>query len=696
MVGRSSLKAGVSAPAKAVCRVTVSRTHRSQTLSVTASAAVSTSDVQEHQALFTQSTTSVPTTKLRVLVAGAGIGGLVLAVSLLKQGFDVQMFERDVTAIRGEGKYRGPIQVQSNALAALEAIDQDVADQVLDEGCITGDRINGLCDGVTGDWYVKFDTFHPAVDKGLPVTRVISRILLQEILSDAVTKYGGPQTIAQSSHVVNFEEYDDKVLGRSQVAVDLEDGRRFTGDMLIGADGIWSKIRKQMIGETEANYSEYTCYTGISDFLPADIDIVGYRVFLGNKQYFVSSDVGGGKMQWYAFHKEAAGGSDPVGTLKVRLLELFGHWNDNVVDLIKATPEEDVLRRDIYDRAPIFSWAKGRVALLGDSAHAMQPNLGQGGCMAIEDGYELADMLARAVRASPSGTGADVNVQELLISYQNDRMMRCSTIHGMARSAAIMASTYKAYLGESMGPGMQWLTDLKIPHPGKVVGQVMMKATMPAVLDWVLGGNADHLSETRAAYCRLSDKPKSFDESDFEVFMNDDVKLIAATKADWLLICERKASGIEATNSSWAKGVYINEAGCFISRTRTDDGSGLLITDEAVSAGQHARIWREGNEHFVQDLGSANGTWLNKRRLATNFAALLQPSDKIEFGRNAGAEVYKVKLQHTTLRNEDLNGERFNTLLVGRRSMSSMASMASMGSMDEEALRAAAPAYLRK
>lgn len=76
-------------------------------------------------------------------------------------------------------------------------------------------------------------------------------------------RYGGPQTIAQSSHVVNFEEYDDKVLGRSQVAVDLEDGRRFTGDMLIGADGIWSKIRKQMIGETEANYSEYTCYTGV-------------------------------------------------------------------------------------------------------------------------------------------------------------------------------------------------------------------------------------------------------------------------------------------------------------------------------------------------------------------------------------------------------------------------------------------------
>ena len=66
-------------------------------------------------------------------------------------------------------------------------------------------------------------------------------------------------------------------------------------------------MRKQLIGHTEPCYSEYTCYTGISDFTPPDIDTVGYRVFLGNGQYFVSSDVGGGKMQWYGFHKEAAG-----------------------------------------------------------------------------------------------------------------------------------------------------------------------------------------------------------------------------------------------------------------------------------------------------------------------------------------------------------------------------------------------------
>ena len=69
---------------------------------------------------------------------------------------------------------------------------------------------------------------------------------------------------------------------------------------------------------------------------------------------------------------------------KERLLEIFGGLCDNVVDLLLATDEEAILRRDIFDRIPKFTWGKGRITLLGDSVHAMRPNLGQGGCMAIE------------------------------------------------------------------------------------------------------------------------------------------------------------------------------------------------------------------------------------------------------------------------------------------------------------------------
>lgn len=67
-----------------------------------------------------------------------------------------------------------------------------------------------------------------------------------------------------------------------------------------------------------------------------------------------------------------------------------------LVCLSRATPQADVLRRDIFDRPPVFKWTEDNVILLGDSAHAMQPNLGQGGCMAIEDAYQLAKDLSGA------------------------------------------------------------------------------------------------------------------------------------------------------------------------------------------------------------------------------------------------------------------------------------------------------------
>lgn len=205
-----------------------------------------------------------------------------------------------------------------------------------------------------------------------------------------------------------------------------------------------------------------------------------------------------------------------------------------VTDLIAATPEEDVIRRDIYDRAPIFKWTKGRVALLGDSAHAMQPNLGQGGCMAIEDAYELGKLFDETLHSGSAGDtpALDMPVSEILKRYQNERMMRASAIHGMARMAAIAASTYKAYLGEQFH-----LEDkIKIPHPGRVAGRFVLGATMPIVLGWVLGGNTRKLkSSDRAQYCNIADQPHGFAESDWPTLLSDDEALLRAARADWVL-----------------------------------------------------------------------------------------------------------------------------------------------------------------
>ncbi|CAK0785225.1 hypothetical protein CVIRNUC_008431 [Coccomyxa viridis] len=609
--------------------------------------------------------------KPKVIIAGAGIGGLVLAVGLLNKGFPVQLLERDLTAIRGEGKYRGPIQVQSNALAALEALDTEVAEDILSSGCVTGDRINGLCDGETGKWYVKFDTFHPAVEKGLPVTRVISRVTLQQILAKACTRVAGEDVILNDCRVVDYNERVNSE-GQKKIAAILDDGREFEGDLLIGADGIWSKVRRKLVGSRPPTYSEYTCYTGISDFTPPDIDTVGYRVFLGNRQYFVSSDVGDGKMQWYAFHKEAAGGKDEPGTQKDRLLQIFGHWTDMVTDLIRATPEDDVIRRDIFDRPPIFKWTEGRVALLGDSAHAMQPNLGQGGCMAIEDGYQLAVDLTEAVQKSET-SGRPVDIEELLKAYARKRIARTSTIHGLAGMAAIAASTYKAYLGEGLGP-LSFIKQLRIPHPGRVGGYFAMNAVMPTMLAWVLGGNDSALrSADRQPHCRLDDKPKTFDEKDFVKFLWDDAAMLSSSRAHWTLVpaaeantsAQQNSDSIDATQNGKRHTYGLRIA--YPEQAKEICSKGLIVgscaqADIRLESNQvkdrHAHVQRQADGGYtIEDLGSPCGTFVNGKKLAAGQRSKLCPGDEVAFGAKAGAHcTYRVKLIHASVWDQ-LNGK---------------------------------------
>ncbi|CAK7337679.1 unnamed protein product [Dovyalis caffra] len=572
--------------------------------------------------------------KPKVLVAGGGIGGLVFALAAKRKGFEVIVFEKDLSAVRGEGQYRGPIQIQSNALAALEAIDLEVAEEVMRVGCITGDRINGLVDGVSGTWYVKFDTFTPAAERGLPVTRVISRMTLQQILARAV----GDEVIFNDSNVVSFHDDGNKV------SVVLQNGQQYEGDLLVGADGIWSNVRKNLFGPKEAVYSGYTCYTGIADFVPVDIETVGYRVFLGHKQYFVSSDVGAGKMQWYAFHKEPPGGVDGPRGKKDRLLEIFEGWCDNVVDLILATDEDAILRRDIYDREPIFNWGKGRVTLLGDSVHAMQPNMGQGGCMAIEDSYQLAMELDRAWKQS-NESGTPVDVISSLRSYENARRLRVAIIHGMARMAAIMASTYKAYLGVGLGP-LSFLTKFRIPHPGRVGGRFFIDIAMPVMLDWVLGGNSSKL-EGRSLSCRLSDKASDQLRRWFE----DDDALERSINGEWFLLpCGNEAFASQPIGLSRDE-----NKPCVVGRVSHEDFPGMSIVIPAPQVSEvHARITYKDGAFYVIDLGSEHGTFITdiegrRYRAPPNFPARFRPSDMIEFGSDKKT-VFRVKVMRSPLK----------------------------------------------
>ena len=207
---------------------------------------------------------------LRVIIAGGGLGGLALASTLIRKGFDVHVFEQ-ATQYKPFG---GPIQIQSNALSALQQIHPVLYSAVAEAGVQTGDRLSGIQDGkrYKEGWLVQFDAATPALQHGLPLTLAINRVVLQEIF----LKYGVPaERIHTAQRVVRYENVKGEANHDNDggVAVHLQDGRTVYADLLVGADGIWSRVRHQMYGlppnETgpdfankHAQYSGYTCYTG--------------------------------------------------------------------------------------------------------------------------------------------------------------------------------------------------------------------------------------------------------------------------------------------------------------------------------------------------------------------------------------------------------------------------------------------------
>ncbi|KAJ8899229.1 hypothetical protein K2173_012405 [Erythroxylum novogranatense] len=422
---------------------------------------------------------------LRILIAGGGIGGLVLALAAKRRGYEVMVFEKDLSAVRGEGRHRGPIQLLSSALGLLQAIDHDVAQQVFQASCVTGDRINGLADGLSGHWFTKFDLFTPAVKRGLPVTRVICRMALQDILLNAV----GPDIVFNNSKVVDFTQNSGKV---PAVTVVLDDGQEYEGNVLVGADGIWSRVRSKLFGPDHANYSGYTCYSGLANFSPAYIDTIGYRVFLGLNQYFVASDVGHGKMQWYAFHKEppmtsSSSKGNVIFYKKKRLLGLFANWCKEVTELITETPDNMILQRDIYDRDMIYTWGIGQVTLLGDAAHPMQPNLGQGGCMAIEDCYQLILELDKCAASSSADIQQCDEIVAALRRYERKRIFRVTAVHTASRMASKVLTAYQPYMEFRCDP-LSYLSTLRIIKPSVHLARFFLQFFLPQFMTWMMCG----------------------------------------------------------------------------------------------------------------------------------------------------------------------------------------------------------------
>jgi zeaxanthin epoxidase len=364
---------------------------------------------------------------LRVLIAGAGVGGLALAKALSKNpNMKVTLLEQTSSFKR----FGGPIQLASNAMQLLKIMDEPVYEQIQAKFTVTGDKMNGIKDGIRSEWYSKFDLKSPAEARNMPYTGVIERPELQEIYLQSLPA----GTVQNGDGVERYEK-----LPNGGVKVILQSGREVTGDVLIGADGIWSAVRATMRNtarrgdESGATYSGYTLFAGELKYDSFDNGSVGYKVYIGPNQYFVITDIGKGRYQWYAFLAKPPGSADtidkPEGTSQY-LQDVFVGWSEEIHHILRATQEDEIEQRDLYDRPPsVFkSWTDDRVALLGDGVHAMMPNLGQGGCQAIEDAFVISQELSTATRRS--------EVAQKLSNYQNRRLIRSAAVQGLSRFAS--------------------------------------------------------------------------------------------------------------------------------------------------------------------------------------------------------------------------------------------------------------------
>jgi 2-polyprenyl-6-methoxyphenol hydroxylase-like FAD-dependent oxidoreductase len=307
-----------------------------------------------------------------ILIAGGGIGGLTTGIALRRAGFEVRVFERASRI----GEVGAGLTVQSNAILALQRIG-------LDQDVIGNGQVLGVASVRRPDGTIisRADLAEVGHTVGAPAV-AIHRATLQRVLLDAL----GENVVETGREVEGYEARPDGV------SVLFQDGGRAEGSLLIGADGIRSSVRAGMLGDGEPLYSGYTCWRGVTGEGGPPVEETSET--WGRGRRFGIVPVERGRLYWFATLNAPAGGRDEPGRVRACLEEMFAGWHRPVAEVLAITPEEAILRNDILHRLPAPRWVEGRVALLGDAAHPMTPNLGQGACQAIEDAVILADCLA--------------------------------------------------------------------------------------------------------------------------------------------------------------------------------------------------------------------------------------------------------------------------------------------------------------
>jgi 2-polyprenyl-6-methoxyphenol hydroxylase-like FAD-dependent oxidoreductase len=331
------------------------------------------------------------------IIIGGGIGGLTAAIALQRRGIAAHVYEA-APELRTVG---AGIWVPVNALQVLERL-----------GVVQALRCAGamleraeLLDYRRG--VLQTVDLRTIEQRYGFATIAIHRARLHEALVAELAK--GTLHLGKVCHQIEQD---------AQVAqVQFADGSAAQGSVVLAADGIRSAIRRQLFPEAQLRYSGQSSYRAVVRArLPPDLENGGQEIW-GRGCRFGFSSIGGDDVYWYATLDSPPGVTESTDQAKAQLQELFAPFPAPVSNLIAAADAWQLIRTEIYDLRPMPTWHQGRVALLGDAAHATTPNLGQGGAQAIEDAWVLAESLAH--NAAPA---------DAFVAYQRVRQAKATMI----------------------------------------------------------------------------------------------------------------------------------------------------------------------------------------------------------------------------------------------------------------------------
>jgi 2-polyprenyl-6-methoxyphenol hydroxylase-like FAD-dependent oxidoreductase len=301
---------------------------------------------------------------MRVIVVGGGIGGLSIAIALRRAGIETTVLER-TSKLEAAG---AGITLFGNAMRGLERL--GVRDAVAGRSAVAR-RVAILSrDGAT-------------LSEMPPDLFAESTATHRGDLQDALAEAAGELRL--NSDVTTVKQDDDGV------SVLLADGSEERGDLVVGADGVQSVVRRRLWPDAQPRYAGYTAWRGVTQF---PLEAGRLTESWGRGQRFGLVDIGRGRTYWFATKNAPESEQDEPAGRRAELLRRFSDWHKPVRQVLESADESSILRNDVYYLDPLDTWSRGRVVLLGDAAHATTPGIGQGAAQAIEDAVVLGRALA--------------------------------------------------------------------------------------------------------------------------------------------------------------------------------------------------------------------------------------------------------------------------------------------------------------